>query len=93
MRLNTAQERAKHSIVSPEESFEVLGQFCPASISWVHGDKETHSGHQTNFYPLKEKPFLLVSNGILYALHLTDEEVQHTMIKSEVREWSIHVCT
>ena len=81
MRINTAQERAKHtatylSLASPEKSFEVLGQFCPASISRVHGDEETHSGHQTNLYPLKEKPLLLVSYGILYALHLTDEEVR-----------------
>lgn len=81
MRLTTAQGRARHtatlqSHASPEESLEILRQFCPASISWVHGDEETHGGYQTNFYPLKEKPLLLVTNGILYALHLTDEEIR-----------------
>ena len=54
----------------PEQRLEILGQFCPAGVAWVHGDEDAHTGDHLDHLAHEVEYFLLVADGILYCFHL-----------------------
>ena len=45
---------------TPEEGLQVLRQFRPASIAWIHCDEETNSRRQLDLTSFKPETLLLV---------------------------------
>ena len=63
--------------IIPEECLEVFRQFCAPGVSGVHGDEQPHGRSESYLTPLKEKPLLLVPNGVLYRLDLHSHHRQN----------------
>ncbi len=57
-------------MILPEECFEVLRQFSPTSITWIHGDEDTNRGDHLDLFTKEVESLFLVSDGILDALNL-----------------------
>jgi len=51
-------------------NLQIFRQFRPASIAWIHGDENSNSGNQRNFFSLEKEPFLFVANRVLYRFYL-----------------------
>ena len=50
--------------------FQVLWKLCPTGIAWVHRYEVTNGRVHWNVNIHELKPFLLLPDGILNALHL-----------------------
>lgn len=78
----------------PEKSFEILRKLSSPSVAWVHGDEDSHRGTQVHFFSHEVKPQLLVSDGVLDALHLQNKRTNRVgKVKSIIPNQAVSVLT